>query len=140
MGNAVEDALNRASAEQRARAYQAIEEARRNIRLVSVRDDITPSDTDTIAKNAKTIEEARQAIPYDTMKDVDEITPPPPTPTQNEHANSKVVDLHPDTQETIEQIEQGDGNNYLRANAVDRAMERPSQEVPPHEQQQVMGR
>lgn len=140
MGNAVEDALNRASAEQRARAYQAIEEARRNIRLVSVRDDITPSDTDTIAKNAKTIEEAKQAIPYDTMKDVDEVTPPPPTPTQNEHADSKVVDLHPDTQETIEQIEQGDGNNYLRENAVDRAMERQSQEVPPHEQQQVMER
>lgn len=140
MGNAVEDALSRASAEQRARAYQAIEEARRNIKLVSMREEITPSDADKIAQNAKTIEEARQAIPYETMKDVDEVTSPPPTPTQNEHANSKVVDLHPDTQETIEQVEQGEGNNYLRENAVDRALERPSQEVPPNEQQQVMGR
>lgn len=140
MANAVENALNRASAEQREKAQQIIEEARRNIKLVSMRDDVTPSDGDAITKNAQAIEEAKRAIPFETMQDVDSISAPLPTPAQHGNYNSKVVELHPDTQATIEQIEQGAGNNYLRENAVDRAIDKPAQEIQQLEQQQGYSR
>lgn len=136
-GNAVEAALNRASEEQRAKAQQVIEEARRNIKLVSMRDDIPPSEI--AAQQTQIIEEAKRNIPFETMQEVDEISPPLPTPSTKE-ADPKVVQLHPQTQETIERIEQGEGNNYLRENAVDRAVERQSQETPPLEQQQEQQR
>jgi len=138
MANAVEEALNRAGAEQRAKAQQVIEEARRNIKLVSVRDDITP--TESVAKQTEIIEEARRNIPFETMQDVDSISAPLPTPAYNGNYNSKVVELHPQTQDTIERIEQGEGNNYLRENAMDRAMQRQAQEPPQTEQQQALGR
>ena len=140
MANAVEEALSRASSKQQARNQQVIEEARRNIRLVSVRDDITPSAADSAARNAQTIEEAKRAIPFETMKDVDHVSPPLPTPSNRGYYNSTVIELHPQTQSNIEQIEQGEGNNYLRENAVDRALSRPSQQPKIDEQQQVMGR
>lgn len=141
MANAVEEALNRASAEQQAKNQQVIEEARRNIKLVSVRDDITPADADSASRNAKAIEEARRAIPAETMKDVDHISPPLPTPSSRGYYNSTVIELHPQAQSTIEQIEQGEGNNYQRGNAVDRAIARPAQEAQrEQEQQRSMGR
>lgn len=140
MANAVEEALNRASGEQQAKNQQVIEEARRNITLVSIRNDITPADADSIAKNAHVLEEAKRTIPVDTMKDVDHISPPLPTPSARGYYNSTVIELHPHAESTIEQIEQGDGNNYLRENAVDRALTRPPQEPQREQQQQAMGR
>lgn len=140
MANAVEDALNRASAAQRAKAQQVIEEARRNIKLVSMRDDITPSES--VTKQREIIEEAKRNIPSETMQDVEEITPPMPTPNNKAAYTTKVVELHPQTQDTIERIEQGEGNNYLRENAVDRTLQRQQQEIPPNEpqQEQALGR
>ena len=138
MANAVEEALNRANPEQRAKAQQVIEEARRNIKLVSMRDDIPPSEI--AAEQKQIIEEAKRNIPFETMQEVDEISPPLPTPSTKE-VNPKVVQLHPDTIENIEAIERSGGNNYLRENAVDRAMDRQPQETPVQEQhQQAMGR
>lgn len=140
MANAIEEALNRASAEQREKALQAIEEARRNIKLVSVQQEITPTDADAISKNAQIIEEAKRHIPFDTMKDVDSIDPPLNTPSARGYYNSTVVEIHPDTQSNIESIEQSGGNNYLRENAVDRAIARPTQEIQPEQKQQALGR
>ena len=61
MANAVENALSRASDEQRAKAQAVIEEARRNIKLVSMQqmDDISPTAADAVARNAQVIEECR---------------------------------------------------------------------------------
>lgn len=143
MSNAVENALNRASEEQRARAQQVIEEARQNIRLVSVQqmNDMSPSGADTIARNAQIIEEAKRTIPTETMKEVDSIGSPLTTPSTQGNYNATVVELHPNVQSTIENIEQGEGNNYLRENAVDRAMERPSLDMQrDDQQQQALGR
>ncbi|MBE2288942.1 MAG: hypothetical protein IAE95_05265 [Chitinophagaceae bacterium] len=141
MANAVENALNRASDEQRARAQQAIEEARANIKLVSMQPgDVTASGANSIAHNAQVIEEAKRNIPFETMQHVDEIGPPLTTPSANGQYTSKVVELHPNVQSTIENIEQGEGNNYLRENAVDRAMTRPSQDIQRDDQQQALGR
>ena len=134
MANAIEEALNRASEEQRAKAQQVIAEARRNIQLVSMRDDIPPSEI--TARQTEIIEEAKRNIPFETMQDVDSISPPLPTPSINANYNSTVVNLHADTQQTIESIEQGEGNNYLRENAVDRAMARQWQETQTWDQQQ----
>lgn len=134
MANAVEEALNRASEEKRAKAQQVIDEARRNIKLVSMRDDIPPSEI--TAQQAQIIEEAKRNIPFETMQEVDEISPPLPTPSTLGNYNSTVINLHPDTQANIESIEQGDGNNYLRENAVDRAIARQSQETQAWDQQQ----
>ncbi len=141
MANAVENALNRASEVQRARAQQAIEEARANIKLVSMQPgDVTPSGASSIAHHAQVIEEAKRTIPFETMQHVDEIGPPLNTPSANGQYTSKVVELHPNVQSTIENIEQGEGNNYLRENAVDRAMARPSQDIQRDDQQQALGR
>ncbi len=142
MANAIEDALSRASAEQRERAQQAIEEARQNIKLVSMRQmgDISSTDADSVARNAQIIEEAKRTIPAETMKDVNEISPPLNTPSARGYYNSNVIEIHPNVQSQIETIEQGEGNNYLRENAVDRAMARPSQEMGYEPQQQAMSR
>ncbi len=133
MANAIEDALNWASPEQKARNQQVIEEARRNIKLVSMQqlEDITPSSAASIERNAQIIEEAKRTIPFDTMKDVDEITPPLNTPS-NRSPNSNVIQLNTETQSQIENIEQGPGNNYLHENAVDRALYRPAQTPDPY--------
>lgn len=148
MANAIEDALNRASEEQRAKALQAIQEARQNIKLVSMRgENISQMDVDSVERNKQVIAEARQHIPFETMQDVDEITPPLPTPpTKHAQFQANVVQLHPDTTENIQQIEQGGGNNYLNDNAVDRAMARQGQETQAQaweqqqQQQQALGR
>ncbi len=140
MANAIETALNRASTEQRERAQQVIEEARRNIKLVSVRDDISATDGDAIARNAHTIEEAKRNIPFETMKDVDDVSPPLPTPANRGYYNSTIKELHPNEQSNIESIERGEGNNYLRENAIDRAMARQKQEMQRTEQQQALER
>ncbi len=137
MANAIEDALNRASPEQKERNKQVIEEARRNIKLVSMlqMEDITPANADSVARQAQIIEEAKRNIPFDTMQEVDSISPPLNTPSTKE-ANSKVIQIHSDVEAKIESVQQGEGNNYLRENAVDRAMQRQTQESPASEQQQ----
>jgi hypothetical protein len=142
MANAIEDAMNRASPEQKVRNQQIIEEARNNIKLVSMQqmEDISPSGAESIARNAQAIEEAKRTIPFETMQDVDSIGPPLQTATTKE-ANSKVVSLNANVQASIESIEQGEGNNYLRENAVDRAMDRQSQDIPIEpEREHAMGR
>ena len=148
MANAIEDALNRASEEQRAKALQAIQEARQNIKLVSMRgENISQMDVDSVEKNKQIIAEARQHIPFETMQDVDEITPPLPTPpTKQAQFQANVVQLHPETSANIQQIEQSGGNNYLNDNAVDRAIGRQAQETQTQtweqqqQQQQALGR
>lgn len=138
MANAIEEALNRASQEQRERAQQVIAEARRNIKLVSMRDDIPQSEI--IAQQTQIIEEAKRNIPFETMMDVDSIAPPLPTPSMKE-ANPNVIHLNANFQSTIESIQQGEGNNYLQDNAVDRAMNRESLDIQQEqERQQAMGR
>ena len=140
MANAVEDALNRASAEQKERNQQVIEEARSNIKLVSMQPgDMSSTSADSLARNAQIIEEAKRNIPFETMQSVDSVGPPLNTPHTIE-PNSKVVELHPNVQSTIESVEQGDGNNYLRGNAVDRAMTRQPQDMQRDDQQQAMSR
>ncbi len=134
MANAVENALSRINAEQRAKAEQVMAEARRNIRLVSLRDDLSPSDADSLASNARIIDEAKRTIPFDTMRDVDTISAPLPTPNNRANYSSKVVCLNPETYDRIELIEQNGGNNYLNENAIDRALTRQSQEVSQPEQ------
>lgn len=140
MANAIDDALNRASQEQR--EQQVINEARRNIQLVSVRQmgDVSSTDAASIAKNAQVIEEAKRTIPFETMQDVKEVSPPLNTPATKSNYNSTVIELHPNAQNTVENIDRGEGNNYLRENAVDRAMNRPAQEIDRTEQQHAMGR
>lgn len=140
MANAIEAVLNRASQEQRDRAQQVIEEARRNIKLVSNRDDIPTTGVDSVSKNTHTIEEARRVIPFETMKDVDSIDPPLNTSLPRGNYNSTVVEIHSNTQSNIESIEQGEGNNYLRENAVNRAMARPERNIEQEEKQQALGR
>jgi len=149
MANAVEDALNRGSAEQRERAMQTIEEARRNIQMNNVQmGDISSTSAANVAHQAQVIEDAKRTIPFETMQHVDTVSPPMNTPPVNAsqtqgQMNSNVIELHPDTKNTIESIEQGEGNNYLNQNAVDRALARQAQETPVYEepqQQRAMGR
>lgn len=141
MKNAVESALARASEEQRARAYQAIEEARNNIKLVSMQqvEDISPTAADAVARNAQIIEEAKRTIPVETMRDVDAIEPPMTTPSMRGHANSMPITLDENVQHNIERIGQEGGNNYLHENAVDRAQQRPPQNYM-HNNEQSMER
>lgn len=142
MANAIKEALNRASQEAKLRNQQVIDEARRNIKLVSMQqlDDVTPSGAETISRNAQIIEEARRNIPIETMQEVDNIGPPLNTPP-TAPSNAKVVQINAHTQQSIESIEQGPGNNYLRETAMDRAMARSAQEQPlPEREQQVMSR
>jgi hypothetical protein len=144
MANSVEDALNRASAEQRDRAMQIIEEARQNINTASLQKGNFPSsDADaTIARNEQIIEEAKRTIPVETMQHVETVSPPMNTPPMQGQSNSNVIELHPDVRSDIESIEQSGGNNYLNQNAVDRALARQGQENPQYEpeQQRAMGR
>lgn len=129
MKNAVESALARASEEQRVRAYQVIEEARNNIKLVSIQhtEDISPTAADAVARNAQIIEEAKRAIPVETMKEVDAIEPPMVTPSTRGHVNSMPIKLDENVEQNIERIGEAGGNNYLHENAVDRAQQRPAQ-------------
>jgi hypothetical protein len=138
--NAVQQALDRADPQQRARNEAAIEEARRTIRLVSMQqmDDITPSGAESIARNAQIIEEAKRNIPFETMQDVNEVAPPGIRPA-NSSSLRGFDNLQPSeqTQATIHSIEQGEGNNYLQGNAVDRAQARQPQEMQVQEPQRV---
>lgn len=137
MANAVEDALNRASPETQARNWEIIAEARRRLELVSMNgQEVGTPRTPT---DAEVFEEARRNIPVATMQDVDHVSSPLATPTSLP-AKSNVVDLHADTRANIENIEQGGGNNYLRENAMDRAMNRQPQELQREEPQREMER
>ena len=143
MANAVEDALNRMNADQRAQVNQTIEEARRNIQTAELQAAHSPSsDAATIiARNQQVIDEARRSIPIETMKSVDEVSSPMTTPPMHGNINPEPIELHPDMQADIESVQQTGGNNYLNENAVDRAMARPSQEpIQQQNQQQELGR
>ncbi len=141
MANSVEDALSRASAEQRERAMQTIEEARRNIQSTTMQPgDMSSMSATSIAHNAQVIEDAKRTIPFETMQHVDEIGPPMNTPAANDNYQSNVIEIDPNTQSKIEQIQQGEGNNYLSGNAVDRAMARQPQEYDRGDQQRAMER
>ena len=143
MANAVEEALNRANADQRAHAMQVIEEARRNIQTADLQMANAPSGDAKaiIARNEQIIEDAKRSIPVETMQSVDEISPPLNTPPMHGQSNSNVIELHPDMHSDIESVQQSGGNNYLNENAVDRALARPAQESQNYEEQQrAMGR
>ncbi|EHQ29758.1 hypothetical protein [Mucilaginibacter paludis] len=143
MANAVEDALNRASAEQRERAMATIGEARRNILNADIQMAYSPSgDAATIkARNEQIIEEAQRSIPAETMQSVDSVSPPMNTPPMHGMVNTEPIALNPEFKSTIESIEQGGGNNYLNPNAVDRAMARQAYEAPQQDpQEQAMSR
>jgi hypothetical protein len=137
MANAVEDALNRASPEQREKAMQTIEEARRNIQMNNVQmGDISSTNAASITHNAQVIEEAKRIIPFETMQHVDTVSPPMNTPPTHGVSNSNVIELHPDIQSDIESVQQSGDNNYLNQNAVDRALAQQSQETPHYEEPQ----
>ncbi|RKR84194.1 hypothetical protein BDD43_4421 [Mucilaginibacter gracilis] len=142
MANAVEDALNRANAEQRERAMATIEEARRNILNADIQMANSPSGDFAVIKsrNEQIIDEAQRSIPVETMQSVDSVSAPMNTPPMHGIVNSEPVELNPTFRSTIESIEQGSGNNYLNQNAVDRAMTRTPQESQSHDQQQSMER
>jgi|GEM_PF-1382372 len=142
MANAIEEALNRANADQRAHAMQTIQEARRVIQNAELEAANLPSGdaAATIARQEQIIEEAKRSIPTETMVHVDEIGPPMNTPAANDNFKSDVVELSPDTKDKIEAIQQGEGNNYLNQNAVDRAMNREPQAYEEPEQQRAMER
>ncbi|NNV54892.1 hypothetical protein [Limnovirga soli] len=90
--------------------------------------DISSSDASSKAKNVQIIEEFIRNIPFETMTDVDTISPPLNTPSTRSHYNSNIIELHSHTQSTIENIEKRAGNIHLRENAVDRAMAKQPQE------------
>jgi hypothetical protein len=143
MANSVDDALNRASAEQRERAMQTIEEARRNIQSAQMQPgDMSSMDASNIAHSTQVIEDAKRTMPPEpVLRHVNEVSSPPPTPPVHGRVDTTPMELNAETHANIESIQQNGGNNYLDQNAVDRALERQPQETPDYEQQQrAMGR
>lgn len=138
MPNAVEDALNRMNADQRAQADQTIEDARRKIQSAEMQMGNAPSGdiAATIAQNEQIIAEAQRSIPAETMQSVDSISPPMNTPPMHGMVNSTQIEVNSTFKSQIESIEQSGGNNYLNTNAVDRALAREGQDAPQHDQQQ----
>ncbi|WP_394771812.1 hypothetical protein [Mucilaginibacter sp.] len=138
MGNAVDEALNRMNADERAYAIQTIEDARRTIQTAELQKGYSPTSdiTAIVSRNEQIIEEAKRAIPVETMKSVDEISPPLNTPPTHGISNSNVIELHPDMHSDIESVQQSGGNNYLNENAVDRALARPAQDGQQYDQQE----
>jgi hypothetical protein len=148
MANAIEEALNRASPEARAKAQQVIAEARNNIPTVSIKgvDSVSSQGNPSIKSNDQVMAEARQNIPAGTMKDVKTIEQPLGTPS-NKEANPKVIELNAGAQSNIESIQQKGNDNYLHQdqNAVGQALDRQSKakqspEPPRQEPQQARGR
>jgi hypothetical protein len=141
MANAVEDALSRGSAEQQEKAQQVIQDARRDIQMTNISGDISPMEASSIVTNAQIIEDAKRNIPAATMENVETISSPLPTPSPTGVYDYTPVEVNPVVQNTIENIEQGSGNNYLEQNAVDRAVSRQEQESPqPESPEQSMER
>jgi hypothetical protein len=98
MANAVEDALNRASPEVKARNQQALDEVRsimRNVPAHEAPDNIRPAETPSTHPNNKDIDKVQ-------LK-------------QNDHS-------------ALDNAKTAPSQNYLYPNAVDRAQERPSKE------------
>ena len=137
MANAVQQALDRASKSQ---GFKEAQEALKsnNVSLAVDNTDRTTTQNNPSKVNSveaalnRTSEKDRQTIdaakPHITMvKNADEITPQiTPSKTQ---PNSKEQQLSAGTQENIESVQQGQGNNHRYPNAVHRAMERPTQET-----------
>ncbi|MGY3213942.1 hypothetical protein [Mucilaginibacter sp. HD30] len=143
MANAVEDALNRAKADQKEKAMQTIDEAQRNINSASFQmgNFQSPEAADIISRNEQIIAEARRSIPFETMQSVDSVSPPMTTPPTHGVVNAEPIELNSNFKSNIENIEQGSGNNYLNQNAVDRANARQEQANPLQEpQEKSLGR
>src|ERR1700744_3013185 len=111
MANAVEEALNRANADQRAHAYSVIEQARRDIQTAEIQSSVerTNDMAAIISRNEQIIEEAKRSIPAETMQSVDHISSPMTTPPMHGYVNSTPIELHPDIHSDITSIEQSGG-------------------------------
>ena len=136
MANAMQDALNRAS---KSPGFKEAQEALKtnNVSLAVNNTDRaatqnTPSNDNSVeAALNRTSSQDKQVIEagksHITMvKNADEITPQN-TPS-NKPVNTKEQQLSANTQENIESVQQGKGNNHRYENAMDRAQERPTQE------------
>ena len=126
MPNSVDDALARASAEQRERAQQTIEEARSKIQAAQMQPgDMSSMTASEISHNTQVIEDANRTMPPEpALQHVTEVSSPPPTPPVHGHVDATPIELNADTKANIESIQQYGGNNYLNENAVDRAIGR----------------
>jgi len=134
MANAIEDALNRASAKDK----QTIEAAKSHISSIENVDKGAASKTEktnsveealgrTSDKDKQTIEAGKSHI--SSIENADKVSPS--NAPSNTPANPKDLDkmqLNPETKSNIESVQQGQGNNYMYQNAVDRAQARPPQE------------
>ena len=137
MANAMQDALNRASKSQGFKEAQEALKAN-NVSLAVNNTDMattqnTPSNDNSVeAALNRTSGQDKQVIEagksYITMiKNADEVTPQI-TPSKAP-ANTKEQQLSADTQENIESVQRGQGNNHRYENAMDRALARPTQET-----------
>ena len=136
MANAMQDALNRAS---KSPGFKEAQETLKtnNVSLAVNNTDRaaiqnTPSNTNsfeaalnrTSSQDKQVIEAGKSHITM--VKNANEVTPqitPSKTP-----ANTNEQQLSADTQENIESVQQGKGNNHRYENAMDRALARPTQE------------
>ncbi len=137
MANAMQDALTRAS---KSPGFKEAQEALKtnNVSLAVNNTDRTatqntPSNDNSVeAAHNRTSGQDKHVIEagksHITMvKNADEVTPqitPSKTP-----ANTKEQQLSADTQENIESVQRGQGNNHRYENAMDRALARPTQET-----------
>ena len=121
MANAMEEALSRASAEQRARNEEVIEAARRNIPVLSTQE----AEAMKTARQAEVIEEARHTIPFDTMRDADSVDAPNIRARAAKKANGFTQpQFNPDMHATVDDMQRAPDNNYQSPNAVDVALAR----------------
>ena len=160
MANALQDALKRASQNKEfQQAREALQQsgvkvASNDNKVASLAVDNTQRSSNSVEaalqraspeageKSQTIMQEARQNIPGETMKDVDQHSAPNPTPSEN-RANPIGLEnktLNAETQSRIETTQQSQGNNYMCQNAVDRAQERPSQEPQTPEPEPEIGR
>ena len=156
MANALEDALKRASQNkefQQAREtlqQSGVKVASNDNKVASLAVDNTQGSSNSVEaalkraspetgeKSQQVMQEARQNIPGDTMKEVNQPSAPNTTPSENRSnpfgLEKKTVNA--DTQSRVETTQQSQGNNYMYQNAVDRAQERPTQQPQKAEPQQ----
>ena len=135
MANAMQDALNRASKSPGFKEAQEtlktnnVSLAVNNTERVSTQN--TPSNVNsfeaalnrTSSQDKQVIEAGKSHITM--VKNADEVTPQI-TPSKTS-VNTKEQQLSADTQEHIESVQRGQGNNHRYENAMDRALARPTQ-------------
>jgi len=111
MANAVEEALKRASPEQKEKNEQVIQSAKEKL------PDVNMKEVDSISP---------QNVPNTNAK-----------ANPSSVANKQLDEA---TKDNVTSIQRGEGNNYLNQNAVDKALERPSKEPTPPQPQKEMER